>query len=123
MIITRDLKHCRQDRADLDATITEIRAEGRELMDIAATARTPAQIARLDALEKQLTPLTRQAATLAAEMAQLEREQAEMIATATGGKPKSGPARGRRYADMFPGVRLDAGGFTNSNEFLGAMHS
>ena len=95
MIITRNLKMARQDRADLDAQITGLRAEGRELLDIGAAQRTPQQNTRLDAMERELTPLTKKAAAVAAEIVTLEREQSAVIASSTYGQTTAAPqARG-----------------------------
>ena len=124
MYTERTLKHARQAKADNDALQATLRVEGRKLLAIASDKRTADQVARLAACETELDAAVSAMAGITAEIVTLERGNAEMIAEHAGGPGHLTAApRGRRYAEMFPGVRLDAGGFANSNEFLATLHS
>lgn len=127
MTMTRNIKHARQDRADLDATISKLKAEGNAL--IVAKTRTPTQDARLTVLEAELMPLEQRAADVATELARWERFADEERRSPTNSDaPASGtatmPRRGRLFAQMFAGVPLDNGGFKGgAEEFLAVLHS
>jgi len=120
----RSLKHAKQDRADLDAEITALKAEGQSILKTSYDSRSAAQKARLDTIDAKLIDATTRAADVARELTQLERLNEEMLAQHSLG-PSSiiTPRRGRTYAEMFPDVRLDAGGFTSGEEFLATIHS
>ncbi len=127
-MITRNIRHCRQDTADLSAEIAQLRAEGRELLGAPGATRTPAQTARLTAIDTQVTTLTARAADLATELAQFERFADEERSQGTLGGAAAAthitpPARGRTFAEMFPSIPRSAGGFASSEEFLATLHS
>jgi HK97 family phage major capsid protein len=98
----------------------ELKAEGMAILAIASAKRTPAQTQRLNAIEGELEAVDR-------DLARLRQLQADEIAAATGdgGARVAGlrSGRGRKFAEMFPDVARDRGGFTGAEEFLATLHS
>lgn len=122
---TRTIKHAKQDRADLDAKIQALRLEGRRLTGSGIT-RSAEQDARLMAIDAEMTTLTAQAAEVATEIVRFERLADEERASGTMNPGGGGVVRrptGRKFAEMFPTVALDAGGFRSADEFLATLHS
>jgi HK97 family phage major capsid protein len=104
-LITRQEKH-------------DLRAEALQILTIPSTDRTSAQTARLNAIEARMIPLDKEIDALAAQM-EIDRK------TVIPGEapPPAHPARGKRFAEMFPTVARDMGGFASSNEYLQVLHS
>jgi len=120
----RNIKHVRQDRAEIDLAIQQLKVEGRDLLG--AKTRTPAHETRLNAIDEEITTLTAKSADVAAELARCERyadEERSQGSPASGAEAVLVNGRGRKYAEMFPGVSINAGGFRSSEDFLGTMHS
>lgn len=121
-----NMKQLRQDKADNDAAQARLKVEGRKLLAIAD--RTDEQQARVDAIARELDGLAEEAKSIAESLSLAERLQDEEKATAlpVPGSPSARVVRarpgGRLYADMFPGVALDRGGFRDAEEFLASVH-
>ena len=77
------LKALRQARADNAAAQAALKTEGRKLTGIAADKRTPEQVARLDAIDADLTALVDAEALNAVELARAERYAADEARTAS----------------------------------------
>ena len=77
------LKALRQARADNAAAQAALKTEGRKLTAIAVAARTTEQVARLDALDAELTALVDAEALNAVELARAERYAADEARTAS----------------------------------------
>ena len=119
---TRSIRHAKQDRAELDQSITQLRSEGREILG--AGTVTPAQHARISTINAELDRLTASAATVAGEVAAFEKFADEERNSGTLGatSPIVSAGTGRTFREMFPHVALSAGGFTNADQFFSALH-
>jgi HK97 family phage major capsid protein len=126
-LMTRDIRHARQDRADLEATEKALKAEGRKLLIL--ESRNSTQDTRLKAIDNELCSVATRQAEVAQELAHFERMRDEEIANGgsySGALAAPGQvvrASGRTYREMFPGVALNMGGFQSSEEFLATIHS
>lgn len=115
----RDIRHCRQDIADLNAVMATIRVEGRGLMESGDT-KSPKLIELLATLDAH----SKTAAELATEFAHFEKLQdEERRAPTTGGAAAAGlVAPGRQWAQLFGAQTLTAGGWNNREEFFATLH-
>jgi HK97 family phage major capsid protein len=121
MLTLPSLKHARQAVADNHAAQAHIKATIGKILDTAGAKRTDEQKAALEKGKTDLSALEAEAADISSELARLTHVEQDALRQATGGQPVA-PSRGRKYAEMFPSVRLDAGGFRSSDEFLSAIH-
>ena len=116
VLVARQAKH------DLEAELHGLKTEARKLLG--AAAPTPAQEARLAAIEADVEAKSAELGETLQELARLERDQeAERASAVTPPGVTLRGARGRRFADMFPAVPLSMGGFDGSEDFLASLHS
>lgn len=117
-------KKLKQARADNEAAIARLRAEGRKLIFKSASQRTKEEAERIDAIDRELTALTESAVEITASLAEAEKyldEEMRRISDAATAREIVRPV-GRRYAEMFGSATLSAGGWNNREEFLAVLH-
>lgn len=117
--MNRDIRHARQEVADINRDITALKAEALAIMKSPAASRTPTQTTRLNSIEAELETLTTRAAEAAAELAQFERMRDDEISQATlgGGDTQRRPS-GRKWLELFPQAGLSMDGWSSSAEYM-----
>ena len=68
-----NIKQLKQDKADLNAKLAKVKAEGWKLGAVAVKERTPEQVARLTAIDAEITALNDDIAANAEEIARAQR--------------------------------------------------
>src|SRR4051812_4645738 len=101
----RTIKHARQDKADHDVKLAATKAEMGRLLDVPREKRSGTQAAKLDELKGTLQALEKEAIDVAREVSHFEAINADLIKSVGARTSTDAPRpKGRRYAEMFPGV-------------------
>lgn len=111
-----NIKQLIQNEADIKAAMRALKQEGRKLD---GGARLTQVLSELTALE-QRDDDNAAALVIARRLQEDERAEGARI-VAPGGVVLAMPAKGRRFAQMFPRVALDMGGFASADEFLATL--
>ena len=120
----RSYKELVNDKAIAEGKRDELRAEGLELLGIAAEARTPQQVARLAAIDAEQADLAREIAQTSRELAPILADHDATIRESRGWQEAHGaPARpsGRTYAAMFGRAARGLDGWRSADEFLSVV--
>ena len=84
-----NIKQLKQDKADLAARLAKVKAEGWKLGAVAVKERTPEQVARLTAIDAEITALNDDIAANAEEIARAQRYLAEHTPAVTVGQDRA----------------------------------